>query len=329
MRQNDTKVASAPCLNRPCCGHHIQAQQAAQAAIEARAVEHEATTQAMRARAEEADSIMAAAGRRCVCCVSVCACACVCECACLFVCVCVCVCVRVYVCVCVCVCVRAWVGGWGGGESGCVDVNLIFSLLVTDTQWWECIHVPSHTLTNTHTHTHKLTHKCRCDKLQALANRGNSCAEGTTHALTPHTHAPTHTHTQTNTHTHAGVTSSRPWGFGGMHAQRKLHMFSHHTPTHQHTHTNSHAHTCRCDELQALAKKANARAEEMEQRATNAEQKVSETRAALMEEGSAIRRQMQELRVCVCVCECVCECVCVSVCVSGCGCGCEGGGVGV
>ena len=108
MRQNDTKVASAPCLNRPCCGHHIQAQQAAQAAIEARAVEHEATTQAMRARAEEADSIMAAAGRRCVCCVSVCACACVCECACLFVCVCVCVCVRVYVCVrvCVIVCVR-------------------------------------------------------------------------------------------------------------------------------------------------------------------------------------------------------------------------------
>ena len=100
MRQNDTKVASAPCLNRPCCGHHIQAQQAAQAAIEARAVEHEATTQAMRARAEEADSIMAAAGRRCV-----------------FVCVRVRVRVRACVCVCVCVCVCEGVGGgvgWGG-----------------------------------------------------------------------------------------------------------------------------------------------------------------------------------------------------------------------
>eukprot|EP00983_Pelagomonas_calceolata_P132750 1161902-Pelagomonas_calceolata.AAC.11 len=53
----------------------------------------------------------------------------------------------------------------------------------------------------------------------------------------------------------------------------------------------------RCDELQALAEKAEARAKEMEQRAAEAERNAKETRRSLLEEGAAIRQQMEELRI--------------------------------
>lgn len=56
-------------------------------------------------------------------------------------------------------------------------------------------------------------------------------------------------------------------------------------------------HVCRCDELQAAAERADERAADMEARAAEAEVKMNETREALLEEGAAIRMQMQELRV--------------------------------